>query len=83
MPRGRVVTYGALAGKVNAPRAARAVGTAMARNPFPLVFPCHRVVRSLGDPGNFGGGAELKRRLLALEGVGFDERGRIDARYYW
>jgi len=83
VPRGRVVSYEGLAGKVNAPRAARAVGTAMARNPFPLVFPCHRVVRTSGEPGSFGGGTGLKRKLLALEGVEFDERGRIDARYYW
>lgn len=83
VPRGRVVTYGALARKAGAPRAARAVGTAMAMNPFPLVFPCHRVIRSSGEPGCFGGGTRLKRRLLELEGIGFDERGHIDARYFW
>jgi methylated-DNA-[protein]-cysteine S-methyltransferase len=77
IPRGRVSTYGALAARLQAPGAARAVGTAMARNPFPLVVPCHRVVRAGGDPGCFGGGAPMKRALLAMEGVRFDGRGRV------
>jgi len=68
VPFGRTVTYAALARRVGRPRAARAVGQAMARNPVPLVVPCHRVVASAG-PGGFGGGLALKRRLLALEGV--------------
>jgi len=68
VPFGRTVTYGALARRAGSPGAARAVGRAMARNPVPLVVPCHRVVASAG-PGGFGGGLDLKRRLLALEGV--------------
>ena len=59
IPRGRVAAYGHLAERLKAPRAARAVGTAMARNPLPLVIPCHRVVRANGDPGRFGGGAAM------------------------
>lgn len=70
VPRGCVVTYGELAARAGAPGAARAVGTAMARNALPLLVPCHRVVAS-GGIGGFGGvgGVELKRRLLALEGT--------------
>ena len=64
---GEVVTYGGLAAKVGHPRAARAVGSACATNPVPLVVPCHRVVPRAGGVGSYGGGPELKRRLLALE----------------
>ena len=63
---GRTVTYGQLAARAGNPRAARAVGQAMAWNPVPLAVPCHRVVAA-GGLGGFGGGAALKRRLLALE----------------
>ena len=49
------------------PRAVRAVGTACAKNPLPLVVPCHRVVRSDGSSGSYAGGPEAKRLLLALE----------------
>jgi methylated-DNA-[protein]-cysteine S-methyltransferase len=66
---GRTVTYGELAARVGQPRGARAVGQAMARNPVPLVIPCHRVVASGGGLGGYGGGLALKRRLLDLEGA--------------
>ncbi len=64
---GETVSYGALAARAGRPRAARAVGQAMARNPVPLLVPCHRVVASGGRLGGFGGGPALKRRLLDLE----------------
>jgi methylated-DNA-[protein]-cysteine S-methyltransferase len=67
--RGEVVTYGALAERSGRPRAARAVGTACARNPVPLVVPCHRVLPGSGGIGSYGGGPERKRALLALEGA--------------
>ena len=67
-PYGHVVTYGELARRSGCPGGARAVGQAMARNPLPLVVPCHRVVAADGL-GGYGGGLPLKRRLLALEGV--------------
>jgi methylated-DNA-[protein]-cysteine S-methyltransferase len=70
VPYGRTITYGALAAKVGRPRAARAVGQALAHNPVPLVVPCHRVIAAGGGLGGFGGGLALKRRLLALEGAG-------------
>lgn len=65
---GEVVSYGELALRVGHPRASRAVGTAMATNPVPIVVPCHRVLRSGGNIGNYGGGVEMKRRLLTHEG---------------
>lgn len=64
---GRVVTYGQLAAATDNPRAARAVGTACAQNPVPLVVPCHRVLPSSGGIGAYGGGTDRKRTLLALE----------------
>ena len=71
IPRGKVISYGRLADRILAPGAARAVGSALARNPFPLIIPCHRVVKSTGYLGNFGGGPEMKRFLLQMEGVPF------------
>jgi len=70
IPRGQVRSYADLARLVGRPGAARAVGQAMARNPLAIVVPCHRVVASDGTLGGYGGGLELKRRLLALEGSG-------------
>ncbi len=64
---GTTSSYGEVAGWVGRPRAVRAVGTACATNPLPLVLPCHRVVRSDGTPGAYRGGAEAKVALLALE----------------
>lgn len=69
VPKGYVTTYGSLA-KV-AGGSARAVGNVMARNPFPLVVPCHRVVPHDLTVGNFGHGKEVKRELLAREDEGF------------
>jgi methylated-DNA-[protein]-cysteine S-methyltransferase len=69
VPRGAVVTYGELAGRTGHPRAARAVGTACATNPVPIIVPCHRVVPAGGGVGSYGGGPERKRFLLHLEGV--------------
>ncbi len=69
VPFGTVIGYGDLAGRVNRPGGAQAVGTAMGANPLPVVVPCHRIVERDGGIGGFGGGLETKRRLLALEGV--------------
>jgi methylated-DNA-[protein]-cysteine S-methyltransferase len=68
IPRGETRTYGEVARAAGRPGAARAVGQAMARNPIPLLVPCHRVVAS-GGPGGYSGGRGLatKSRLLALE----------------
>jgi methylated-DNA-[protein]-cysteine S-methyltransferase len=64
---GQTASYGAVAAATGHPRAARAVGTACATNPLPIVVPCHRVVRSDGSVGQYAGGSEVKRALLALE----------------
>ena len=64
---GSTVSYGQLAAAAGSPRAVRAVGTACATNPLPLVVPCHRVVRGDGSLGQYVGGAEVKRALLGLE----------------
>jgi methylated-DNA-[protein]-cysteine S-methyltransferase len=71
IPPGHVKTYGEIARAVGDPGAARAVGTACARNPLPLLIPCHRVVRSDGGLGGYSmrGGVDLKRRLLESEGA--------------
>jgi methylated-DNA-[protein]-cysteine S-methyltransferase len=69
VPYGETTTYGALAGKVGHPRAARAVGTIMNRNRIPIVLPCHRVVGADGSLVGYGGGLDRKAALLRLEGV--------------
>ncbi len=69
IPYGEVSTYGDIATAINHPRAARAAGNALARNPIPIVVPCHRVVRGGGALGGYGGGNERKRQLLELEGA--------------
>lgn len=69
-PFGRVTTYAAVARAIGVPAAFRAVGAANGRNPVPIVRPCHRVVGEGGRLTGYGGGVELKARLLALEGVG-------------
>lgn len=81
IPRGRVMTYAGMAARLGVPGAARAVGNAMARNPFPLVVPCHRVVGSDRGLRGFGGGLAMKRALLEMEGVAFDRRGRVLSGY--
>ncbi|KPK64895.1 hypothetical protein AMJ83_00940 [candidate division WOR_3 bacterium SM23_42] len=83
IPRGVVSTYGRLAKKLGNPRAARAVGTALARNPFPLIIPCHRAIRSDGSLGGYAGGLAMKKRLLEFEGVQFDEQSRVVTENYW
>jgi len=69
VPFGRTVSYLELASKSGNPKASRAVGTAMATNPLPIVVPCHRVLRTGGALGGYGGGLDAKRHLLALEGA--------------
>jgi methylated-DNA-[protein]-cysteine S-methyltransferase len=74
VPYGEVTTYKSLAVEAGNPRAARAVGTIMNRNPIPIVLPCHRVVGANGDLVGYGGGLDRKRLLLSLEGALLDER---------
>ena len=69
VPYGEVTTYGELARRAERPRAARAVGTVMNRNPIPIVLPCHRVVGASGSLMGYGGGLDRKEALLKLEGA--------------
>ena len=89
IPRGKVTTYGAIAKRLGGKRYARAVGTAVATNPFPLIVPCHRVVPVSLRVGNYGmGGREpstggyMKRRLLELEGVRFEDE-KVSKQSIW
>ena len=59
------------------PNSARAVGGALARNPFPIIIPCHRAIKSNGELSGFRGGLKMKRALLELEGVEFSQDGRV------
>lgn len=81
IPKGKVVTYGQIAEVIGCPKAARAVGNALNKNPFAPQVPCHRVVRSDGNLGGYAGGAKKKRRLLEWEGIKV-ENNRIDSRKY-
>ena len=67
IPYGETRTYAFVAGEIGRPAAARAVGQALGRNPLPILVPCHRVLRSDGGLGGFGGGLEMKKFLLGLE----------------
>jgi len=67
IPYGELTTYSAIAEKIGNPKAVRAVGGANARNPLPIVLPCHRVIGSDGTLTGFGGGLDVKERLIALE----------------
>jgi methylated-DNA-[protein]-cysteine S-methyltransferase len=69
LPYGVTNTYGEIAAKAGNGRAARAAGTALATNPIPLVIPCHRILRSGGVVGQYGGGPAMKQSLLEAEGA--------------
>ncbi len=75
VPAGKTVTYAELAKRAGSKGAARAVGTAMAKNPWPIIIPCHRVVAGDGKLGGYSGrgGVATKRALLVLEGVSLPE----------
>jgi len=82
VPPGKVISYSGLAAKAGYEKAARATGTVMSGNPFPLFFPCHRVVKSDRGIGNFGPGVGLKRYLLNKEGVVLAAKGAVPERYF-
>jgi methylated-DNA-[protein]-cysteine S-methyltransferase len=71
IPRGETRSYGEIAAELGDPAAARAVGQALGRNPFPIIVPCHRVLAAAGRPGGFSahGGVATKLRMLAIEGA--------------
>jgi methylated-DNA-[protein]-cysteine S-methyltransferase len=69
VPYGETLSYAELARRVKRPSAVRAVGAANGANPIPIIVPCHRVVGADGTLTGYGGGLDVKRRLLSLEGV--------------
>ncbi len=81
IPRGEVRSYGLLARRIGKTGAARAVGNALAANPFPLVIPCHRAVRSDGRISGFQGGPAMKRALLEMEGISLSPSGRVQSEF--
>ncbi len=78
IPYGRVCSYSAAARALGCSGGSRAVGRALGRNRLPVIIPCHRVVNQDGCPGGFSSGLEKKLGLLTLEGVKFNELGRIN-----
>jgi len=76
IPRGMTASYSWLA-RTAETRAIRAAGSALARNPWPIVVPCHRAVRADRSIGHYQGGSEMKRRLLTMEGVAFEVSGKV------
>jgi methylated-DNA-[protein]-cysteine S-methyltransferase len=76
IPYGKTLSYGEIARRAGSPGGARAAGQAMGKNPFPIIVPCHRVISANGAIGGFGGGLELKRALLELEGIELSKRPR-------
>jgi methylated-DNA-[protein]-cysteine S-methyltransferase len=84
IPRGWVSTYGRIAKHLRQPYAVRAVGRALATNPFPIVIPCHRAIRADGTLGGYQGGLIMKKKLLEMEGIRFISFARIkmDKVYY-
>ncbi|MFX0076124.1 MAG: methylated-DNA--[protein]-cysteine S-methyltransferase [Candidatus Hermodarchaeota archaeon] len=77
IPRGWISTYKRIANEIGIPKGARVVGNALARNPFPIVIPCHRAIKSNGELGGYQGGVEMKRILLEMEGVKFSNKGKV------
>ena len=69
IPYGQTISYGEEARRLGRPTACRAVGGANGRNPIPVIIPCHRVIAADGSLGGFSGGLDIKRKLLALEGI--------------
>lgn len=83
IPRGRVSTYRLIARHLDNLRGARAVGTALATNPFPIVIPCHRAIRSDGALGGYQGGLRMKRTLLEMEGIPFRDAEHVAIRGFF
>ncbi len=67
VPYGETRTYKWLAGRIGRPRASRAVGNALGKNPIPIIFPCHRIIESDGSIGGYSSGVDIKRRLIEIE----------------
>jgi len=83
IPRGAVSTYQRIARHVGRPRGARAVGNALATNPFPIIIPCHRAIRTDLTIGGYQGGIKMKRTLLETEGIDFYETGHVKTKNFF
>jgi methylated-DNA-[protein]-cysteine S-methyltransferase len=77
IPRGWISTYGRIAKHLGIEKGARAVGSALARNPFPILIPCHRTIRANGELGGYQGDLAMKRALLAFEGIEISQAGKV------
>lgn len=77
IPRGWISTYGRISKNLGILKGARAVGRVLSRNPFPIIIPCHRAIRSNGELGGFQGGLKMKRALLEHEGVNVSNEGKV------
>jgi AraC family transcriptional regulator of adaptative response/methylated-DNA-[protein]-cysteine methyltransferase len=77
IPFGAAVTYGDIANFIGSPGATRAVGTAVGKNPIPFIIPCHRVIRKMGEFGNYGGGRSRKKAMIAWESARLNAQGDV------
>jgi methylated-DNA-[protein]-cysteine S-methyltransferase len=77
IPRGWVSTYKRIANYIRVQNGARVVGNLLARNPFPIIIPCHRAIKSNGELGGYQGGINMKRKLLEMEGIEFSNSGKV------
>lgn len=77
IPRGWISTYKRIAQHVGIKNGARVVGNALANNPFPIIIPCHRAIKSDGTLGGYQGGLAMKRKLLENEGIQFSSSGKV------
>ena len=82
IPWGSVSTYQLIARHLKKENGARAVGNALAKNPFPVIVPCHRAIRSDRSLGGYQGGLQMKRLLLESEGIRFDDTGKVDCGFF-
>ncbi len=84
IPRGWVSTYKRIASHLGINNGARVVGNSLAKNPFPIIIPCHRAIRTNGELGGFQGGIKMKRKLLEMEGIEISDKGKVitDKIYY-
>ena len=77
IPRGWISTYKRIANKIGVLNGARVVGNSLARNPFPIIIPCHRAIKSNGELGGYQGGIKMKRNLLEMEGIEVSSKGKV------
>ena len=82
IPEGKVATYGDIARALGNPKASRAVGSALNKNKYPIIIPCHRIIKSTGNVGGYSAGKEKKLALLKKEGIPIKEGKIIDLKHY-